>query len=60
VNASVRRLRRLWFPLIYPLLCVAVLVAGAVVGYAGWGKGDPGDVFRWQTWKHLFDLVFAD
>lgn len=55
-----RRLRRLWFPLIYPLLCVAVLVAGAVVGYAGWGKGDPGDVFRWQTWKHLFDLVFAD
>ena len=43
-----------------PVLCVAALLAGLFVGYVRLGGGDMADVLDYRTWKHLYDLVFAD
>jgi cobalamin biosynthesis Mg chelatase CobN len=45
---------------IVPLIMVIMLVTGLYVGYVIVGKGPEEDVFVWQTWRHLYDLVFAD
>lgn len=46
--------------LLIPILCVVALIIGLHIGYAGFGNEDPGDVWDFGTWKHLFDLIFAD
>lgn len=47
--------------LAFPLLCFLVLSIGLYVGYGGLGGQEHGfDIFKWSTWKHMFDLVFAD
>ncbi len=45
---------------IVPLIMLIMLVAGLYVGYVIVGKGPEDDVFQWQTWRHLYDLVFAE
>ncbi|WP_342437447.1 DNA-directed RNA polymerase subunit beta [Paenibacillus sp. FSL L8-0436] len=42
-----------------PLLLVAALASGLVVGYVVLGKKEFSDVLLWSTWKHVYDLVFA-
>ncbi|HYE67361.1 MAG TPA: DNA-directed RNA polymerase subunit beta, partial [Anaerovoracaceae bacterium] len=44
--------------LLVPALCLAALFIGLTIGYATIGGGSAGDVFRFETWKHLYDLVF--
>ena len=46
-----------WF--LIPLLLVAALGGGLVVGYVILGKKEFSDVLLWSTWKHVYDLVFA-
>lgn len=46
-----------WF--LIPLLLVAALAGGLVVGYVILGKKEFSDVLLWSTWKHVYDLVFA-
>ncbi|MFC7751178.1 DNA-directed RNA polymerase subunit beta [Paenibacillus thermoaerophilus] len=46
--------------LLIPLLCLTALIAGLLIGYAVVGDQPAGDVFKWGTWQHLFDLIFAD
>lgn len=46
--------------LLIPALCVAALFIGLTVGYATIGGGDSSDVFKFETWKHLYNLVFAE
>ncbi|NOU79275.1 DNA-directed RNA polymerase subunit beta [Paenibacillus sp. LMG 31459] len=46
-----------WF--LIPLLFVAALGGGLVVGYVILGKKEFSDVLLWSTWKHVYDLVFA-
>lgn len=46
--------------LIVPVLCVAALFAGLAIGYVVLGKGELADVFQVHTWRHMYDLVFAD
>ncbi|WP_379157171.1 DNA-directed RNA polymerase subunit beta [Paenibacillus sp. sgz5001063] len=46
-----------WF--LIPVLLVAALSGGMVVGYVVLGKKDFSDVLQWSTWKHVYDLVFA-
>lgn len=61
------KLRRRWVKmllsllkaLIVPFLCVVALCVGLWLGYAYVGGNDSADVWKWSTWKHLFDLVFA-
>lgn len=45
---------------IVPLIMVIMLVAGLYIGYVVLGKQAEGEVFSWATWRHLYDLVFAE
>nr|AYQ75712.1 DNA-directed RNA polymerase subunit beta [Cohnella candidum] len=55
--------RILWITfkmLIIPILCVLALILGAAVGYAVLGGKPVSEVFQVDTWKHMYDLVFAE
>ncbi len=41
-----------------PALCLAALFIGLTIGYSTIGGESAGDVFKIDTWKHLYDLVF--
>lgn len=41
------------------LFLVVALVGGTLVGYVVLGKQEIGGVWQWETWRHVFDLVFA-
>lgn len=45
---------------IVPLLFIAALLAGLYVGYTKLGGGSAEDVWNWETWLHMFDLIFAE
>lgn len=45
---------------IVPILLVLALVGGAFIGYVMLGEGDRADVWKWETWRHLYDLIFMD
>lgn len=45
--------------LIIPVLCVMALILGLAVGYAVLGGKPVSEVFEVNTWKHMYDLVFA-
>ena len=45
---------------VVPALCVIAIVGGMYIGYAIIGKRPASDVFDLATWKHMYDLVFAD
>jgi len=42
-----------------PLFLLLALVGGMIVGYVVVGKQSLSDVFKWETWQHVIDLVFA-
>lgn len=46
--------------MIIPVLCAAALILGMVVGYAILGGKPVSEVFEWNTWKHMYDLVYSD
>jgi hypothetical protein len=46
--------------MLVPMLCVAALIVGVVFGYVYIGGRDSADVWNLETWKHLFELVFAN
>ncbi|KIL40684.1 hypothetical protein SD70_11965 [Gordoniibacillus kamchatkensis] len=48
-------LKIIWFP----AACIVALIAGLMIGYVMLGGQPSSEVFHIQTWKHLFDLVFA-
>lgn len=43
-----------------PVLCVIAVFGGMIIGYVTIGKQELSDVFQWETWRHLYDLVFKD
>ena len=45
--------------LLIPALCVVALFVGLTIGYATIGGGDASAVFDFDTWKHLYNLVFG-
>lgn len=49
---------RIFRVLLVPALCLAALFVGLTIGYSTIGGGDAADVFKFSTWKHLYDLVF--
>jgi len=46
--------------LLVPILCLIALYAGLYIGYVAIGGQDAGDIWNIQTWKHVFDLMFAE
>jgi len=45
---------------IVPIVMVVMLIVGLYVGFVYLGDGSKSEVFEWATWRHLYDLVFAD
>ncbi|WP_248929395.1 DNA-directed RNA polymerase subunit beta [Paenibacillus hamazuiensis] len=45
--------------LLVPVLCVAGLIGGLMIGYVYIGGQPVPEVFQMETWKHMVDLVFA-
>jgi len=46
--------------LLIPAACVAALIVGLAIGYVVLGDQPLSDVFEVETWKHMYDLVFAE
>jgi hypothetical protein len=46
--------------LIIPVACIAALIIGLAIGYVVLGDKPLAEVFDSSTWKHMFDLVFAE
>lgn len=46
--------------LFIPLLLFTAVIVGLWVGYVKLGKQPSEEIFRLETWKHLYDLVFAE
>lgn len=46
--------------LIIPAVCLLVLFAGMAAGYTVLGGGSLSEVWELDTWKHMFDLIFAE
>jgi len=45
--------------LLVPFLCLVALYIGFVIGYVRLGGQTYSDIFKLETWKHIFDLVFS-
>lgn len=43
-----------------PVTCAAALEAGLAIGYVYIGKQSASDIFNLETWRHVYDLIFAD
>lgn len=58
-----RFLTKVWFVLRrfrILLACVLALFTGLAVGYTYLGNQPFSEVWKWSTWKHLFDLIFIN
>ena len=45
--------------LVVLFLCVVALIGGMAVGYTYLGDQPLSDVWKKETWQHVFDLIFA-
>lgn len=43
-----------------PLLLLICLYIGLYIGYSVVGKQPSSEIWELQTWKHMYDLVFAE
>ncbi|KPV60511.1 hypothetical protein QJ48_05190 [Paenibacillus sp. A3] len=43
-----------------PFTSILALLVGLAIGYVYIGKQDLQEVFNLNTWRHVFDLIFAD
>ena len=39
------------------VLLVLFFAIGLLIGYGPIGGGNALDVFRWETWQHIFDFI---
>lgn len=45
--------------LLVPILCVVALISGLILGYVYIGDQEMSEVWKIDTWKHVFDLMFG-
>lgn len=43
-----------------PVLALLAIYAGLWLGYSKFGGQPASEIFHMSTWKHLYDLVFAN
>jgi len=55
-----RRSRAAAKALLVPFLLFVSLMIGLMIGYSVIGKKPVTEVFDWNTYKHMYDLIFAD
>lgn len=46
--------------ILVPVLCIMAVIGGMIIGYVYIGEQEMSDVFKVDTWRHLYDLVFKD
>lgn len=52
------RLFPIWLRIILVILLIALAaVLGVMVGYGIIGDGKPSDALKWETWKHIMDIM---
>ncbi|HJF34169.1 MAG TPA: DNA-directed RNA polymerase subunit beta [Sporosarcina psychrophila] len=52
------RILPIWLRVILVLLLLAgAAYLGAVIGYSSIGDGEPGEVFKKETWTHIMDII---
>lgn len=52
------RLFPIWLRIIIVLLLMAGAgAAGLIVGYGYIGDGEPMDALKWETWKHILNII---
>ncbi|PID15323.1 hypothetical protein CSV63_08165 [Sporosarcina sp. P34] len=52
------RMIPIWLRLLLILLLVVLAaIAGTMVGFSVIGDGQAGDVFKKETWQHIFDIM---
>jgi hypothetical protein len=52
------RLFPIWLRILLVLvLLMGALAAGLMIGYGYVGDGEPKDALKWETWKHIIDIV---
>ncbi|QHW35164.1 DNA-directed RNA polymerase subunit beta [Paenibacillus rhizovicinus] len=59
-HPAVRVIRWMLLKSIVPILCVLAVIGGMYIGYAVLGKRPGAEIFEVETWKHMYDLIFAD
>ncbi|MDF2958991.1 MAG: hypothetical protein K0S39_726 [Paenibacillus sp.] len=58
-----KRKRTIWLVVQWvgiPVLSLAALAVGLVIGYVYLGKRPMEEVYEVETWRHIYDLVFAE
>jgi hypothetical protein len=45
--------------LLVPFLLFVSMMIGLLIGYSVIGKKPVSEVFDWNTYKHMYDLIFA-
>jgi len=57
-SARKERSVSVWLLLVvFGSFCLMAIILGAVIGYGLIGDGAPLDALRYDTWRHIFDLV---
>ncbi|MGM9951054.1 MAG: DNA-directed RNA polymerase subunit beta [Lysinibacillus sp.] len=52
------RLLPIWLRIIIvAVLFIAAAVIGVIFGYSVIGEGSAGDALKWETWRHILDIV---
>ncbi|WP_068986214.1 MULTISPECIES: DNA-directed RNA polymerase subunit beta [Lysinibacillus] len=52
------RLIPIWLRVVLVLILIVVAaIVGAIVGYSVIGSGNAMDVFKTETWQHIFDIM---
>jgi len=46
--------------LLVPVLCIVAVMVGLFIGYVVIGGRDSSEIWLIETWKHVYDLVFAE
>lgn len=45
---------------IVPIIMIVMLYVGLYVGYVVLGDQPKDEILKWSTWRHLYDLIFAE
>lgn len=52
------RLLPIWLRIIIvAVLFIIAAVIGIIFGYSVIGEGNAGDALKWETWKHILDIM---
>lgn len=57
---SIRLLVRIFMILLFPAACLLAIYVGLYVGYVRLGDQPAEDILQWETWRHIYDLVFGE